>query len=65
MNMNNNQSPKRTYFNPETGKTVEATSAQEAALRFDNMIKETFDEQAEPVEAEPDTSDDKSKTEAK
>ena len=24
----------------------------------------TFDEQAEPVEAEPDTSDDKSKTEA-
>jgi hypothetical protein len=64
MNMNNNQSPKRTYFNPETGKTVEATSAQEAALRFDNMIKETFDEQAEPVEAEPDTSDDKSNTEA-
>jgi hypothetical protein len=64
MSMNNNQSPKRTYFNPETGKTVEATSAQEAALRFDNMIKETFDDQAEPVEAEPDTSDDKSKTEA-
>lgn len=62
--MNNNQSPKRTYFNPETGKTVEATSAQEAALRFDNMINETFDEQAEPVEAEPDTSDDKSNTEA-
>lgn len=62
--MNNNQSPKRTYFNPETGKTVEATSAQEAALRFDNMIKETFDE-AELVEAEPDTSDDNSKTEAK
>lgn len=62
--MNNNQSPKRTYFNPETGKTVEATSAQEAALRFDNMIKETFVE-AEPVEAEPDTSDDNSKTEAK
>lgn len=61
--MNNNQSPKRTYFNPETGKTVEATSAQEAALRFDNMIKETFDE-AELVEAEPDTSDDNSKTEA-
>lgn len=61
--MNNNQSPKRTYFNPETGKTVEATSAQEAALRFDNMINETFDE-AEPVEAEPDT-DDKSNTEAK
>lgn len=61
--MNNNQSPKRTYFNPETGKTVEATSAQEAALRFDNMIKETFDE-AEPVEAEPDTLDDKSNTEA-
>lgn len=61
--MNNNQSPKRTYFNPETGNTVEATSAQEAALRFDNMIKETFDE-AEPVEAEPDT-DDKSNTEAK
>lgn len=63
--MNNDQSPKRTYFNPETGKTVEATSAQEAALRFDNMIKETFDEQAEPVEAEPDTSDDNSNTEAK
>lgn len=62
--MNNNQSPKRTYFNPETGKTVEATSAQEAALRFDNMTKETFDE-AEPVEVEPDTSDDNSKTEAK
>lgn len=62
--MNNNQSPKRTYFNPETGKTVEATSAQEAALRFDNMIKETFDE-VEPVEVEPDTSDDNSKTEAK
>ena len=62
--MNNNQSPKRIYFNPETGTTVEATSAQEAALRFDNMIKETFDEQAEPVEAEPDASDDKSKTEA-
>lgn len=62
--MNNNQSPKRTYFNPETGKTVEATSAQEAALRFDNMIKETFDE-AEPVEAEHDTSDDNSNTEAK
>lgn len=62
--MNNNQSPKRTYFNPETGKTVEATSAQEAALRFDNMINETFDK-AEPVEAEPDTSDDKSNTEAK
>lgn len=62
--MNNNQSPKRTYFNPETGKTVEATSAQEAALRFDNMIKETFDE-AEPVKAEPDTSDDNSNTEAK
>lgn len=62
--MNNNQSPKRTYFNPETGKTVEATSAQEAALRFDNMINETFDE-AEPVEAELDTSDDNSNTEAK
>lgn len=62
--MNNNQSPKRTYFNPETGKTVEATSAQEAALRFDNMINETFDE-VEPVEAEPDTSDDNSNTEAK
>lgn len=61
--MNNNQSPKRTYFNPETGKTVEATSAQEAALRFDNMIKETFDE-AEPIEAELDTSDNNSKTEA-
>lgn len=62
--MNNNQSPKRIYFNPETGKTVEATSAQEAALRFDNMINETFDEQAAPVEVEPDTSDDKSNTEA-
>ena len=62
--MNNNQSPKRIYFNPETGKTVEATSAQEAALRFDNMINETFDEQAAPVEAEPDTSDDNSNTEA-
>lgn len=60
--MNNNQSPKRTYFNPETGTTVEATSAQEAALRFDNMIKETFEE-AEPEEVEPDT-DDKSNTEA-
>jgi len=64
MNMNDNQLVKRIYFNPETGTTVEATSAQEAALRFDNMIKETFDEQAEPVEAEPDTSDDKRNTEA-
>lgn len=62
--MNDNQLVKRIYFNPETGTTVEATSAQEAALRFDNMIKETFDE-TEPVEAEPDTSDDNSKTEAK
>lgn len=62
--MNNNQSPKRIYFNPETGKTVEATSAQEAALRFDNMIKETFEE-VEPEEVEPDTSDDNSNTEAK
>nr|DAX84954.1 MAG TPA: immunity protein [Caudoviricetes sp.] len=61
--MNDNQLVKRIYFNPETGTTVEATSAQEAALRFDNMIKETFEE-AEPVEAEPDT-DDNSKTEAK
>lgn len=61
--MNDNQLVKRIYFNPETGTTVEATSAQEAALRFDNMIKETFDE-AEPVEAEPDASDDNSKTEA-
>lgn len=61
--MNDNQLVKRIYFNPETGTTVEATSAQEAALRFDNMIKETFEE-AEPVEAEPDT-DNKSNTEAK
>lgn len=61
--MNDNQLVKRIYFNPETGTTVEATSAQEAALRFDNMIKETFEE-AEPVEAEPYT-DDNSKTEAK
>jgi len=61
--MNDNQLVKRIYFNPETGTTVEATSAQEAALRFDNMIKETFEE-AEPVEVEPDT-DDKSNTEAK
>lgn len=61
--MNDNQLVKRIYFNPETGMTVEATSAQEAALRFDNMIKETFEE-AEPVEVEPDT-DDKSNTEAK
>ena len=63
--MNDNQLVKRIYFNPETGTTVEATSAQEAALRFDNMIKETFDEQAEPVEVEPDTSDNNSNTEAK
>ena len=62
--MNDNQLVKRIYFNPETGTTVEATSAQEAALRFDNTIKETFDE-AEPVEVGPDTSDDNSKTEAK
>nr|DAY10406.1 MAG TPA: immunity protein [Caudoviricetes sp.] len=61
--MNDNQLVKRIYFNPETGTTVEATSAQEAALRFDNMIKETFEE-AEPVEAESDT-DDNSNTEAK
>jgi len=61
--MNDNQLVKRIYFNPETGTTVEATSAQEAALRFDNMIKETFEE-AEPEEVEPDT-DDKSNTEAK
>lgn len=61
--MNDNQLVKRIYFNPETGTTVEATSAQEAALRFDNMIKETFEE-AEPVEAGPDT-DDNSNTEAK
>lgn len=62
--MNDNQLVKRIYFNPETGTTVEATSAQEAALRFDNMIKETFEE-VEPIEAEPDTSDDNSNTEAK
>lgn len=62
--MNDNQLVKRIYFNPETGTTVEATSAQEAALRFDNMIKETFEE-AGPVEVEPDTSDDNSNTEAK
>lgn len=61
--MNDNQLVKRIYFNPETGTTVEATSAQEAALRFDNMIKETFEE-AEPEEVEPDT-DDNSNTEAK
>lgn len=62
--MNDNQLVKRIYFNPETGTTVEATSAQEAALRFDNMIKETFEE-AEPVEVEPDASDNNSNTEAK
>lgn len=61
--MNDNQLVKRIYFNPETGTTVEATSAQEAALRFDNMIKETFEE-VEPEEAEPDT-DNNSNTEAK
>lgn len=61
--MNDNQLVKRIYFNPETGTTVEATSAQEAALRFDNMIKETFEE-VEPEEVEPDT-DDNSNTEAK
>lgn len=61
--MNDNQLVKRIYFNPETGTTVEATSAQEAALRFDNMIKETFEE-VEPEEVEPDT-DNNSNTEAK